>query len=130
MSIGNRDDNGNGTASLLPWRTYAVDRFDAPRTETARMEASPSPRAALNVAAESDPAPSPLPFHQGNYMEFAPRITVVGCGGAGGNAGTLQYGISVALTPPALFAGVDVPSSFSLIMFKIIRSFRGLNPRA
>ena len=30
---------------------------------------------------------SPLPFHQGNYMEFAPRITVVGCGGAGGNAG-------------------------------------------
>ncbi|CAM9582921.1 unnamed protein product [Sphacelaria rigidula] len=31
--------------------------------------------------------PPPLPFHQGNYMEFAPRITVVGCGGAGGNAG-------------------------------------------
>ncbi|CAM9636097.1 unnamed protein product [Scytosiphon promiscuus] len=34
----------------------------------------------------SGPA-SPLPFHQGNYMEFAPRITVIGCGGAGGNAG-------------------------------------------
>eukprot|EP00903_Cladosiphon_okamuranus_P005602 g5574.t1 len=32
------------------------------------------------------PSSSPLPFHQGNYMEFAPRITVVGCGGAGGNA--------------------------------------------
>ncbi|CAN0520533.1 unnamed protein product, partial [Ectocarpus sp. 12 AP-2014] len=41
-------------------------------------------------AGMSDSTPSsfasPLPFHQGNYMEFAPRITVVGCGGAGGNA--------------------------------------------
>ncbi|CAN0230939.1 unnamed protein product, partial [Ectocarpus fasciculatus] len=39
-------------------------------------------------ASDSTPSssPSPLPFHQGNYMEFAPRITVVGCGGAGGNA--------------------------------------------
>ncbi|CAB1102007.1 unnamed protein product [Ectocarpus sp. CCAP 1310/34] len=41
-------------------------------------------------AGVSDSTPSssasPLPFHQGNYMEFAPRITVVGCGGAGGNA--------------------------------------------
>ncbi|CAM9230486.1 unnamed protein product, partial [Ectocarpus sp. 4 AP-2014] len=41
-------------------------------------------------AGVSDSTPSssasPLPFHQVNYMEFAPRITVVGCGGAGGNA--------------------------------------------
>lgn len=44
--------------------------------------ASAAPRAVAEAA-----APSPMPYLQPNYMEFAPRITVVGCGGAGGNAG-------------------------------------------
>lgn len=76
-------------ASLLadgpPTKTAVDDRRDL-CAETVAVESSSSPRTTLN-AAVTETEPSPLPFHQGNYMEFAPRITVVGCGGAGGNAG-------------------------------------------
>ncbi|CAM9129702.1 unnamed protein product, partial [Hapterophycus canaliculatus] len=59
------------------------ERADA--SEDARHVVSSTPDS--TTTATEPPAPgSALPFHQGNYMEFAPRITVIGCGGAGGNA--------------------------------------------
>eukprot|EP00752_Nemacystus_decipiens_P016326 g14601.t1 len=63
---------GEGEDANEDFRHAAPSDSDSATTHTP----APSP----------SPSSSPLPFHQGNYMEFAPRITVVGCGGAGGNA--------------------------------------------
>ena len=64
---------------------------------------------------EPEPEPSsPLPFRQGNYMEFAPRITVVGCGGAGGNAGAGAYIYQVYRYTHSLnSAASDLSSSYA-----------------
>lgn len=66
-----------------PHIDLAASRRFPPDLRHASSDSDSTPTAAPSPSSSS----SPLPFHQGNYMEFAPRITVVGCGGAGGNAG-------------------------------------------
>lgn len=78
-----------GTKDLPPSVRHASDALGSHSDSNSDSNAYLT----ADSVADSEPEPSPLPFRQGNYMEFAPRITVVGCGGAGGNAGAVTvYG--------------------------------------
>ncbi|CAM9102736.1 unnamed protein product [Pylaiella littoralis] len=64
----------------------ATNNADAQQQGTRHAYGEESNSTTTPLSVPPSPSSSQLPFQQGNYMEFAPRITVVGCGGAGGNA--------------------------------------------